>query len=264
MRYTPPMRVWMDWEMPRNGAMQMALDEMLWKEASEPILRLYTWSQPTLSLGRHQRRHKVNQSQLQRHGINLVRRPTGGKAVLHHQELTYSLCAGYQTHSALTELRSGHQFIAQCLARGLGSLGLEAQLSDGRVVSPVKGPMNCFAVPSKAEVVVNGKKVIGSAQARGKKSLLEHGAIPLRLDWTLWEKAMGPEVNSQRESFASLEEVGWANASLGALATALAKAFGDALGGEHPWEPSPRWIREAERLAKDVYESPGWTWDGDR
>ncbi|HEU4586950.1 MAG TPA: biotin/lipoate A/B protein ligase family protein, partial [Gemmatimonadaceae bacterium] len=163
---------------PLDGASNMALDEALMLRAgrtNEAVLRVYGWMRPTLSLGRNQSaRDKYDIEGARERGIDFVRRPTGGRAVLHHREVTYSVTAPV---SALGTLRESYTVINRLLIHGLRLLGVDAREADPRGATPRPGVLPCFVVPTKGEIVAEGRKLVGSAQVREGGALLQHGSV---------------------------------------------------------------------------------------
>ncbi len=162
------------------GAWNMALDEALMahsRRTGETVLRVYAWNEPTLSFGRNQTaRGGYSPDRLRSQGIAAVRRPTGGRAILHHREITYSVSA---PDTAMGELRESYARINRLLVAGLRKLGVEAEvvesLPDRRASAPGLAP--CFDHPSVGELVHAGRKLVGSAQWRHEGALLQHGSI---------------------------------------------------------------------------------------
>ncbi|HEX5580622.1 MAG TPA: biotin/lipoate A/B protein ligase family protein [Gemmatimonadaceae bacterium] len=159
-----------------SGADNMALDEALLqraRETGEAACRIYTWTRPTLSLGRNQtaagRYDLVRARAL---GVDVVRRPTGGRAVLHHRELTYAVAM-----PAVGALRESYERINRLLTRALALLGATAApaVPEGRSPAPSLAP--CFELPTRDELVVDGRKLVGSAQWREDDALVQHGSI---------------------------------------------------------------------------------------
>ncbi len=156
----------------------MALDHALMERArrtGESVLRVYEWASPVLSLGRNQRARDVyDDAELARRGVGVVRRPTGGRALLHDREITYSVTA---PASATEPLAETYGRINALLLDSLASLGVPAMLAipTARARLPTATP--CFAEPAKGEIVVNGRKLAGSAQWRNDGALLQHGSI---------------------------------------------------------------------------------------
>ena len=157
----------------------MALDEALLLEADrtgDAYLRLYRWDPPCLSFGRNEPTlGRYDRAAIERRGIAVVRRPTGGRAVWHEHEVTYAVAAPIATFGSL---RKSYCAIHERLAAALRSLGADASLAARPTEAPrTLGP--CFAAPAGGEVLVNGRKVIGSAQVRRGTAFLQHGSILL-------------------------------------------------------------------------------------
>lgn len=155
----------------------MALDELLCEHAArsgDSVFRVYGWDQPTLSFGRNQKAMGAYEpSLLRERGIAVVRRPTGGRALLHQHEVTYSVAAPIAGGS----LRASYLDINRLLCSGLRRLGIEALVATGPARSPAPGPLPCFDAPVAGELTVNGRKLVGSAQWRGERAILQHGSI---------------------------------------------------------------------------------------
>ncbi|MFI5310120.1 MAG: biotin/lipoate A/B protein ligase family protein, partial [Gemmatimonadales bacterium] len=160
-----------------DGAEQMALDAGLMDrahETGEAVLRVYAWSQPTLSFGRHESvLGRFSPEVLDRANVRAVRRPTGGRALLHDREVTYSVTAPAPEGGSLG-LSYGR--INALLLEALARLGVRASAaSPGPATRP--GHAVCFAEPSAGELVVHGRKLVGSAQVRERGAMLQHGSI---------------------------------------------------------------------------------------
>ncbi|MBI4829546.1 MAG: lipoate--protein ligase family protein [Nitrospinae bacterium] len=170
-------------ESPAPGAWNMAADAALWESAQSPgaapALRLYQWDRPTVSLGYAQDAARgLNVDYLAREEIPLVRRPTGGRAVLHDREVTYSVAipASSPRFGSLTQV---YAFTRMALAAALASLG--ARVDDTAEHGAGRSAV-CFASRARHEIAVNGRKVVGSAQRRTRGALLQHGSIILDTD----------------------------------------------------------------------------------
>lgn len=162
------------WNVP--GDLNMALDYIL-GNTQKSYLRFYTWKRPTLSLGKNQSINEVNFKYLKENNIDCVRRPTGGRAVLHDKELTYSVIIP-STHPLyrLSVLKL-YKEISKVIVDGLNKLDIPAQI----VSHGSRGNTHlCFDAPSWYEVVLKGKKIIGSAQMRTRNFVLQHGSIVLK------------------------------------------------------------------------------------
>ncbi len=177
---------------PNIAAYNMAVDEELLARAQAgertPILRLYTWAPPAVSLGRFQKMaDAVNVDACRKHGFDIVRRITGGRAVLHRDELTYSIVSRIDNPLFPPNVHGTYKVIAGGLLTGLRNLGIPAEMvSRGSRLSHLvnkhaKDPA-CFSSPSWYEIVVNGKKIVGSAQRRLSGAFLQHGSILISYD----------------------------------------------------------------------------------
>lgn len=176
---------------PATGAANMAADERLLDEAKQgslPVLRLYTWDPPAVSLGRFQdEASSVDHEACRRHGIDIVRRITGGRAVLHDRELTYCIVAPSDSGLFPEDVIGTYKVIAAGLLAALHGLGVQAEMVShasrhaGLVKPQTKDP-SCFSSPSWYELVVQGRKIIGSAQRRMTGAFLQHGSILLDHD----------------------------------------------------------------------------------
>jgi lipoyl(octanoyl) transferase len=166
---------------PGDPAWNMAVDEALARVRDErsslPTLRLYTWAPHALSLGYFQKTGGIRFDELKRLGIVPVRRITGGRAVLHFEDLTYSI-----TISSAGEMPAGvfasYHYLCRGLLAAFSILGIDAGLGSER--SGRGAPDACFALSTGADIIFNGRKFVGSAQKRIGSSLLQHGSILLR------------------------------------------------------------------------------------
>ena len=169
-----------------SAADNMAIDEAIWESHAAnlvpPTIRFYGWSPAAVSVGYFQRIYsEVNVDLCRNKGISIVRRITGGRAVLHDRELTYSLVAREDTKSLPPNLMGSYRLISQGLIAGLKEVGVEAEMTiptanrDNLGKMPRNGA--CFDAPSFYEITVDGKKLIGSAQVRREATLLQHGSL---------------------------------------------------------------------------------------
>ena len=179
-----------EWELivdkePHAGSLNMAIDDYLFQSlSSEPqtYLRFYRWERPTVSLGYSQDIRKVvDVESCKKQGIDIVRRMTGGKLVLHHEEVTYSLCSSDE-ETFTSRLPDSYKLISQALIRGLEKMGLKPRLADAPPNSYARGTLPCFSYPARNEIEVEGKKIVGSAQKRAGSKFIQHGSIPLEED----------------------------------------------------------------------------------
>lgn len=162
----------------------MALDSALlaWGIRTQPqraVLRLYRWARPTLSLGVHQRVSDELMARCAERGVDVVRRPTGGTAVLHGDDLTYSVVAPTGGRGVL----EAYAWVAEGLIAGFALLGIRAEAGGSRSgahgAAPLDARSACFATTAGADLKVEGSKVCGSAQVRRSGWFLQHGSIPI-------------------------------------------------------------------------------------
>jgi lipoyl(octanoyl) transferase len=174
---------------PGDGPWNMAVDEAILESVAKkdvpPTLRLYAWDPYCLSLGHAQPKSDVNRQALKANGWGLVRRPTGGKAILHADELTYAILAPIDEPRVKGTVLESYQRLSKAILSALSFLGIQAEAKP-KETSALKQPMNpiCFESPSDYEITTDGKKIIGSAQARRLQGVLQHGSIPLSGDIT--------------------------------------------------------------------------------
>ncbi len=174
----------------RSGAENMAIDEAILIAGGEgkvpPTIRFYGWEPPTLSIGYFQRAaREVDLERLRERGVGLVRRPTGGRAVLHDKELTYSVIAPENLPGMPSSVIQSYRLISTGLLEGFRRLGLSAEMVSLEEPAARNGSPDsaaCFDSPSWYELVVEGRKVAGSAQTRQRGMILQHGSILLDLD----------------------------------------------------------------------------------
>jgi lipoate-protein ligase A len=176
---------------PRPGDHNMALDRALLERVAAgraaPILRFYSWDRPTLSFGRMQHPPPELLGRCRELGVAAVRRPTGGKAILHHREVTFSIIA---PTAGLGSVMQSYRTFARAIAAGLRGLGVEARLCDAHASAPGTALL-CFADPAGCDLEADGRKLVGSAQARRGPALLQQNSLPLRLAHALKDDLFG-------------------------------------------------------------------------
>jgi lipoate-protein ligase A len=163
----------------------MAVDEFLFRSLDDnprTYLRFYQWERPTASLGYTQNVVKaIDLDFCRRNGIDVVRRITGGKLVLHHREITYSVVSS-DTATFTGTLAGSYKLISRALMRGLELMGLAPTSADKAPPFYAKSDLPCFSHPAQDEIELGGRKIIGSAQKRAGTGFLQHGSIPLGHD----------------------------------------------------------------------------------
>ena len=188
---------------PKSGAENMRVDRALLEWAEEcpdnvTAVRFYGWSVPTISLGRNQKlRAAINPDYCRQNAVPIVLRPTGGRAVFHDNEVTYALVSNDPGFFPLKNISETYRLIATALQTGLERLGISIRLAKGipdsnsSAQDGVKIP--CFASPSRYELLSGDLKIVGSAQRRLPRSFLQHGSIPLRVDYPQMALALASE-----------------------------------------------------------------------
>jgi lipoyl(octanoyl) transferase len=163
----------------------MAIDEAIFHETiknkKKPTIRFYGSHPAAVSIGYFQDAKKeLNIEKCRREGIDIARRITGGRTVFHFNEITYSVAACEQEKIFPADISGTYNVISRCIARALGDLGIKADLAEeGRAHSKEEMDSCCFAVPSKNELLVRGRKICGSAQVRRRGGFLQHGLLPM-------------------------------------------------------------------------------------
>ncbi len=259
---------------PARGAWNMAVDEAILEGViagtSQPTLRLYAWEPPCLSLGYAQPIADVDFPALQAYGWDLVRRPTGGRAILHTDELTYAVI-GPQSDPRLTgSVLESYQNLAQALLLALQKLGCDPQAEADPLAGPGSDPKGavCFEVPSHYEITVQHKKLVGSAQRRSKSGVLQHGSLPLHGD--LGRITLGlrfPDISARQiaatrllERAATLESLLGVRLPWSQAARAFQAAFTEALDLDlQPGEMTDEEHALAEQLVREKYRGDDWT-----
>lgn len=240
------------------GSVNMALDEVLLESVMEgrrpAALRFYRWAPPCLSLGYFQQeRSEIRIDLCRREGIDVVRRITGGRAILHDREITYSFAAA-ATESVLDSFRA----VNDALLRGLRALGMDAALvpRQKRSGAAARNPI-CFLSPSWYEIAWRGRKLLGSAQARRGGSLLQHGSLPLSLDRDRLVSLFNGGESAARDAYAqmaSLEEACPGHPPHDEIVDSLVEGFRAGLGVsvvEDLWSPDE--LARAAWLARGKY-----------
>lgn len=255
------------------GAGNMALDcailEAVASGSQPPTLRLYGWRPFCLSLGYGQRSRDVDVKRLEERGWDLARRPTGGKAILHGDELTYSLCLPLDHPLARGDVIESYRRISVGLLAALEWLGLAAEARP-RAANPRNADLSsvCFEMPSHYEISIGGRKLIGSAQLRRRGGLLQHGALPLSGDLGRIcdvlrfdsDEARRAQKASLREGAINLSQAARAAISWSQAASAIEAGFARAFELEiAPGALSAAEFRRTDELLDERFGNPAWT-----
>jgi len=259
-RLTAPSFIWQLLVEPdgRPGCENMALDQGLLDaadQAAAAALRLYRWEPPCLSLGRNEATRRYDRTRIERSGIDVVRRPTGGSAVWHEHEVTYAVAAPV---AAFGSPRAAYRGIHERLAAALRSLGAAATLAPDRLTArPPDRPGPCFSRPAGGEVLVGGRKVIGSAQVRQGRAFLQHGSILLAGSQEMIE-AVSRQPSAIRHQTSDVRTATTLSAALGRsvtveeVANAIMSTWGDGFSSTAPYRPLPSLTA--------LFSDPAWTW----
>lgn len=258
-------------------AFNMALDECLldWHSKGEipPTIRFYGWNPPTLSIGYFQKvDREIDLQAVEELGLGFVRRPTGGRGVLHEHELTYSVIVA-ETHPRMPKtVTESYRVLSEGLLNGFSHLGLTAGFAVPKTTEDkqaLKNPRSavCFDAPSWYELVVEGRKIAGSAQTRQKGVILQHGSIVLDIDedklFRLFRYPNERVKDKMRSAFknkaVAINEISPRKISLAEAKLAFKKGFAEALNiGLEPYHLTKAQIETVERLAKERYENNAW------
>lgn len=249
----------------------MAVDEAILLSFSKgevpPTIRFYRWDPPAVTIGYFQRiNEELDTNECSRSGVQFVRRLTGGRAVYHHQELTYSLITRENDPLVPGGILSSYLAISKGLLAGLNNLGLKGTIVD-KEVDRSRGTAACFDAPSWYEITVEGKKVIGSAQTRKMGCLLQHGSIPKVLEpgeICRLLKFTSPKIkeyafNRLSQKAAGLQDLTTVKLSLEQLEDAFLKGFIQGLGlNIEEGKLTPSELAMANYLYETKYSQGEW------
>jgi len=249
---------------PQNGFLNMAVDQAIAHavetEKAEPTIRFYTWAVPALSIGAFQPIREVNLDRCRAMGIPVVRRITGGRALLHEAEMTYSVACPIPSPFFPSSLQDCCHIIAEALQLGLQQIGLTAQIVPPmhRQRTKPHSP-DCFSTPSLYELTVDGRKLVGSAQRRWLKVFLQHGSIPIRTDRRLEKELMVGVIENHSQKTVRLSDLLDSVPSVEKIKDALAFGFEKRLGitlkkGHLTLEENA----QAQELARTRYAADAW------
>jgi lipoate-protein ligase A len=248
---------------PAAGSWNMAVDEFLFSslpDGPETSVRFYQWTRPTVSLGCSQDLRRVADIDYCReNGIDIVRRITGGKLVLHHREVTYSVCSS-DTATFSATLAESYRLISRGLMSGLSRIGLRASLAGPPPSEYVRGTLPCFSHPGLDEVEWDGKKIIGSAQKRVGGKFLQHGSIPLAKDESLLQAVSFLDRTQAGLRLTSLSEAMGRTVDFASAVKELTAGLEEFFGVKFsPRGFSPEEYAAVVRIQNARYANPDWT-----
>jgi lipoate-protein ligase A len=255
-----------------NGAWNMAVDEAIMQAVEQntvpPSLRFFAWDPPCLSIGYAQSWKDIDLARLSALNWDWVRRPTGGRAILHTDELTYSVIAPLSDPRVSGGVLESYQRLSAALLHALHSLSIPAESQPNSMAEKMQdNKAVCFEVPSNYEIVVNKKKLVGSAQARRKNAVLQHGTLPLSGDLTRITQVLAfPDENSRNDAAARLlshattaekilgGSLNWQNAVQAFISSFQIELNLDLI----PGELTSQEIEHIEKLIQEKYTQPAW------
>lgn len=226
-----------------NAFENMAIDEAIFRETIKnkkpPTIRFYGWRPAAVSIGYFQDIEKeINIERCRAAGVDIVRRLSGGKAVFHCAEVTYSVMACNQEALFPADISGTYKIISKCLAHGLAGLGIKTVLAEtGRALPDDDFKACCFSVPSRNELLVAGRKICGSAQIRTNGGFLQHGSLlmdfdPVRTASFLLPVRTAGQLQKLKDSVAAIREEIANPVDEKEICTGLKKGFTAVLGKE--------------------------------
>lgn len=251
----------------------MAIDEAIFQETIKnkkaPTIRFYNSRPVAISIGYFQDAKKeVNIEKCHSAGIDIARRITGGKAVFHFNEITYSVVAGDHEKSFPPDILGTYKVISRCIARGLTYLGIKADLLEsGRVLPEQKSETYCFSVPSKNELLVKGRKICGSAQVRKRGGFLQHGSLLLAFDPVKTADFLLPlrsteQIERLRKTVTSVNDEIVSPVDVQKVCFQLKKGFVDELGMNLTEEALTSTEEKLKNELMEKYTNTHWTMQG--
>lgn len=254
-----------------DGATNMAIDEAILTAVAEgrslPTLRFFAWEPPCLSIGYNQAMGEVDITRCRREGVDFVRRPTGGRAILHTDELTYSIVAPQDEPRVVGGVVESYRRLSAGLVKGLRLLGVDVVQAEAGHGQDTDVSAACFDAPSAYEVTAGGKKLVGSAQVRRKGAVLQHGSLPLQGDITrICHYLVVPSEERRQE----LRQELWARATslelvlrrvvpFAQVVEALVKGFSEALNLHlEPGKLSEHELALIQQFRREKYTAEAW------
>lgn len=250
-----------------DGATNMAIDEAISKAVADrrvpPTLRFFGWQPACLSLGQAQPGSEVDREACRFSGVDVVRRPTGGRAILHTDELTYSIVAPDTEPRVAGTIVESYRRLSEGLLNGLRLMGVptqQADRADGH--DRDQGPV-CFQVPSNYEIVFDNKKLVGSAQMRKAGIVLQHGTLPLHGDIARITKYLSshPKPDRVRDRATTVESALGRVIDFETAAQSMAIGLSQVLNLDLvPGELTDQERHWTDELRQNKYASEGWTY----
>lgn len=254
---------------PLNMAIDEAIAEALKRGIVFPTLRFYSWMPPAVSIGYFQSIKDIDKERCILKGYDIVRRPTGGRMILHHREFTYSIVVPPDSYLFGKDVLSTYRILHQGVLAGLKKIGLAPEIVSGRDKKAIKSPA-CFFSPSIYEITIGGRKIMGSAQRRWQKVILEQGSILLDLDINEllsilylpngYQRKEAISENASQKITCINKEIG-KPAEIGKLKEALIDGFEEALGIRLRQDRLTDYeLQRAFSLSLKKYSTPEWNY----
>jgi lipoate-protein ligase A len=257
-----------DWSLlidrePQKGSWNMAVDDYLFRSLGEEpatYLRFYRWKNPTVSIGYSQKLDKVVDLDFCiENGIDIVRRITGGKLVLHHKEATYSVCSS-DTDIFSHKLMNSYKLISEALNSGLRRMGIASHLAKHTPSDYIRGVAPCFSHPARDEIETRGKKIIGSAQKRTGKKFIQHGSIPIEKEEALLKSVSRSVQKEGVIKMTSLEEALGKHVDFDWAVDHFISGISDFFRVRLiPRLLTPEELDAVQEIQRERYENPEWT-----
>jgi lipoyl(octanoyl) transferase len=255
-----------------NAFENMAIDEAIFRETIKnkkpPTIRFYGWQPAAVSIGYFQDiKKEVNVEKCCAAGVDIVRRISGGRAVFHCEEVTYSVISCNTEESFPPDILGTYKIISNCIARGLTYLGIEAVLAEtGRTLHDADFRACCFSIPARNELLVSGRKICGSAQMRSSGGFLQHGSILIGFDPVKTASFLLPmrtdlQLQKLKDSVAAINEEIDRPVSEQEICASLKKGFTAVLGREITEETLTSEEEELVNKLKQKYADLRWNRD---
>jgi len=242
---------------PYNMALDEAIATAVKRGNSPPTLRLYEWDIPSVSVGYFQRMRDINIDYCRERSIPIVRRPTGGRAILHNHEITYSFSVKTEYGVFSKGLLDSYKKISRAFGLALSKIGLASELKLQKEPHRNRSPL-CFQSTSYGEITINSKKVIGSAQKRWTDGLLQQGSIPFIIDEDEIAKVFRLKSSEIGKKFTGLKKI-LSNLNIESFKDAIRVSFEETFDTRIIlFSPSQDEISLAEELEIKKYSSPQW------
>ncbi len=247
---------------PEHAFMNMALDEAISEavrqKSSPPTLRLYQWEGPSISIGYFQKISEIDTDYCSKNNYPVVRRLTGGRAILHDMELTYSLSSLHNSYPFNGSLIDNYKIVSTALLSALNSIGINAEMSLVKKRHEGHRDPACFKAPSYGEVTVDSRKIIGSAQKRYKNGFMQHGSILFNFNSDELGRVLMESTGNDFKGIGSISEYA-PGISPDDFKGALKDAFEKELNIKLVTDvPTAFELTLAKELKQEKYSTPGW------